>query len=86
MSWVFCQSSKFYLYDNETLLEGLLRTHHPVAYECCQGYCGTCKTRLIVHNGSITHTLPPLCHLEADEVLACCCLADGVIELIQTDT
>ena len=83
MGWVLGASERFYLHDGETLLDGLLRTGQDIPYECRQGYCGMCKTRLIVHSGDISHTLPPLYLLEQDEYLACCCVATGVIELYQ---
>ncbi len=83
MSWVLGGKQRFYLHDGETLLDGLLRTGHQPIYECRQVYCGMCKTRLIIHSGDVRHTLPPLCLLEPDEVLACCCVVTGVIELYQ---
>ncbi len=82
MAWVINQGQKFYLHDGETLLEGLLRTKQAITFECCQGYCGSCKTKIHKKAGEITHTLPPLCHLEPNEVLACCCQITGVIEII----
>lgn len=81
MGWVFGAKERFYLHEGESLLDGLLRTGNDTPYECRQGYCGMCKTRLIVHSGEIYHRLPPLCLLESDEVLACCCMATGTIEL-----
>lgn len=79
MSWVFYNNNRFYLHDNETLLTGLIRTDNRPTFECCQGYCGACKLKVAVINGSIQHTLPPLCHLDDDEVLACCCVVSGAV-------
>ena len=42
MGWVFTDETRFYLHENETLLDGMIRTEHKkVHYECRQGYCGT---------------------------------------------
>lgn len=82
MSWVIEQGERFYLHDNETLLGGLIRTKKTTNFECCQGYCGTCKVRIAIKNGDIAYTMPPLCHLDDDEVLACCCLVSGTIEIL----
>lgn len=82
MGWVITKNKRFYLHEGETLLNGLLRTEESLSFECRQGYCGTCKTRLKIHTGSTAHTLPPLCQLEGDEVLACCCVVTGVAEIL----
>lgn len=81
MAWVITDDSRFYLHEGETLLNGLIRTEKRPAFECCQGYCGACKLKLCVITGDICHTLPPLCQLDGDEVLACCCVVRGVVKL-----
>ncbi|MDO5651780.1 MAG: 2Fe-2S iron-sulfur cluster-binding protein [Moraxella sp.] len=85
MSWVIINDDKFYLHDGETLLQGLIRAGFSPKYECCQGYCGTCKTSIIEQTGTIQHTLPPLCLLADNEVLACCCVVNGTIKLANCD-
>lgn len=82
MGWVIDKNTSFYLHQDETLLDGLIRMDKPVAFECRQGYCGSCKTKIAIISGSVRHRLPPLCALADNEVLACCCLIDGSIELI----
>lgn len=82
MGWVIKGEKRFYLHEGETLLDGLLRTNQAVSFECRQGYCGTCKMRIAIKRGEIKHTLPPLYHLADDEVLACCCVLSGVVEIL----
>lgn len=82
MTWVIKDGKRFYLHENETLLAGLIRCEYSPSFECCQGYCGTCKMRVAIKAGSVSHTLPPLCLLEDGEVLACCCVLSGVVELL----
>lgn len=82
MSWIFVGQEKFYLHDNETLLTGLQRVGFTPNFECCQGYCGTCKLKIALQNGEIYHNLPPLCYLEDNEVLACCCKLNGTAQIL----
>ena len=80
MAWVFTDEMRFYLHDNETLLDGMIRTHHKDArFECRQGYCGSCRMRLKSATGSVRHTLSPLVMLDDDEVLACCRVSNGTL-------
>lgn len=80
MGWVFTDEMRFYLHDNETLLEGMLRTQHKeVRFECCQGYCGSCRMKVKANTGNLMCSHQPIAHLADDEVLACCCLSDGTL-------
>ena len=81
MSWVIINNDKFYLHEQETLLQGLIRQGYAPRYECCQGYCGACKTKIIARAGNVRHSLTPLCVLDEDEVLACCCVIAGTVTL-----
>lgn len=82
MSWIIDQHTAFYLHQDETLLDGLIRVNKPIAFECKQGYCGSCKVKISIISGDVRHRLIPLCQLADDEVLACCCLLNGSIKLI----
>lgn len=83
MSWIFVDEDKFYLHEGETLLQGLQRVGYTPNFECTQGYCGSCKIKITQIQGDSTHSLPPLCMLQEDEVLACCCLVRGTIAIHQ---
>lgn len=80
MGWVFTDEMRFYLHENETLLQGMRRTgHQAVRFECQQGYCGSCKMRVTAKTGKLVMTKKPIAMLEEDEVLACCCQATGTM-------
>lgn len=82
MGWVFTDEMRFYLHEGETLLDGMIRTGHTaVRYECRQGYCGACRMHIIGKTGDIHYKSPPIAHLEQHEVLACCCLATGSLQV-----
>ena len=82
MSWVFTDEMRFYLHANETLLEGMQRTEHTdLRYECREGYCGACRMRVVAKTGDIHYKNPPIAMLEPDEVLACCCVPTGVLQV-----
>ena len=65
-----CDKS-FALRENETLLEALERTGHEVEYQCREGYCGSCRIKLV--HGSVHYPQFPLAFVGSDECLPCCC-------------
>ncbi|MDO4776652.1 MAG: class I ribonucleotide reductase maintenance protein YfaE [Cardiobacteriaceae bacterium] len=68
------------LKEGETLLEGLERAGHDIEYQCRQGYCGSCRMRVI--SGDIHYPAgKPLAYLSRGEVLACCAVPAGDILL-----
>lgn len=82
MGWVFTDEARFYLHDNESLLDGMIRTEHQqVRYECRQGYCGACRMNLITNTGTVRYVRVPIAALGEDEVLACCCVLDGTAKV-----
>ena len=81
MTWVVTKRQRFYLHDGESLLDGLIRTGHDVSYQCKQGYCGSCRSRVIGHSLPITYPSPPMAHLKDDELLPCVCQIQGVVGL-----
>ena len=87
MTVINTDDTTFTLREHETLLEGLERTGHAVEYQCRNGFCGSCRIRLI--SGSISYTETPLAFVAPDEILPCCCTVteDITVEakLIQDD-
>lgn len=82
MGWVFTDEMRFYLHDNETLLDGMMRTEHKtLRYECRQGYCGACRMNLVTNTGAIRYVRTPIATLGEDEILACCCMLDGTVKV-----
>ncbi|ALF58977.1 class I ribonucleotide reductase maintenance protein YfaE [Psychrobacter urativorans] len=81
MTWVMTSKMQFYLHDDESLLDGLLRTGHDVNYQCREGYCGSCRVRNVSSSHPIAYPFVPLAMLEEDEILPCCCRVQGVIHI-----
>lgn len=81
MTWVFTSKTRFYLHEDETLLDGLLRTGHDVNFQCREGYCGSCRVKLTASSYPVHYATPPLAMVENNEILACCCQVKGMIHL-----
>lgn len=71
MTVITTNDKSFTLRENETLLEALERTGHDVEYQCCEGYCGSCRIKLI--KGDVSYQQLPLAFVASDECLPCCC-------------
>lgn len=50
-----------------------------VEYQCREGYCGSCRTKLVT--GQVTWLTEPLAFIQPGEILPCCCKAQGDIEI-----
>lgn len=61
----------FILQTGETLLEALERTGHRVEYQCRNGYCGSCRLKVLA--GQVCYATQPLAFIGQDEILPCCC-------------
>ncbi|MDR6248923.1 ferredoxin [Klebsiella variicola] len=48
-------------------------------YQCREGYCGSCRTRLV--SGQVDWLTEPLAFIQPGEILPCCCRAKGDIEI-----
>lgn len=84
MAWIFVNQEKFYLHDNETLLEGLIRQGYMPAYQCGEGYCGTCKIKRHANDdfsAEVNLVHKPLAMLEKDEILPCSSHIKGVLHI-----
>ncbi|MFB6349754.1 2Fe-2S iron-sulfur cluster-binding protein [Moraxella sp. ZJ142] len=78
MGWVFTDEMRFYLHENEVLLDGMIRTQHrQIRYECRQGYCGSCRMTVLAKTGEIHYIKKPIAVLADNEILACCCRLTG---------
>lgn len=76
------------LYGNEslieqqadsTLLESLESQNIELHSHCREGFCGTCRTKLI--SGEVEYIIDPLAYIDDDEILPCCCKAISNIEI-----
>lgn len=79
MTSVVTTDSRFQLLEGETLLEGLERTNHEVEFQCRAGYCGSCRTHLV--SGKVRYLTEPLAYIAKDEILPCCCVPDGPLQV-----
>ncbi|WP_114195373.1 class I ribonucleotide reductase maintenance protein YfaE [Edaphovirga cremea] len=58
----------------------VLESHNVVVeYQCREGYCGSCRMRLL--KGSVVYHQKPLAFIQDGEILPCCCSPDGDIEI-----
>jgi len=66
--------------ENRLSLLEVLESHRvAVEFQCRSGYCGACRLRLL--SGQVTYRQVPLAFIPPGEILPCCCLPDGDIEL-----
>ncbi|AFK62948.1 ferredoxin [Advenella kashmirensis WT001] len=79
MTSVVTTDSRFELLEGETLLEGLERTNHEVEFQCRAGYCGSCRTHLLA--GRVRYLTEPLAYIAKDEILPCCCVPVGPLQI-----
>ncbi|MCT8248453.1 class I ribonucleotide reductase maintenance protein YfaE [Proteus faecis] len=54
-----------------SLLDALEQKKIQVEYQCREGYCGSCRLRLV--HGDISYRNKPLAFTKANEILPCCC-------------
>ena len=52
--------------DNESVLETLERENIDVNYNCREGFCGVCRTKLL--SGSVDYRVEPLAFIDDDEI------------------
>ncbi|CAJ0992041.1 class I ribonucleotide reductase maintenance protein YfaE [Pantoea sp. Nvir] len=65
--------------DHPNLLTTLEAHNLCIEFQCREGYCGLCRTRLI--KGEVHYTEKPLAFLQKGEILPCCCLVTEEIEI-----
>lgn len=65
--------------EHSSLLDALESHRIPVEYQCREGYCGSCRTRLL--KGEVCYASRPLAFIQEGEILPCCCTAKGDIEI-----
>ncbi|MFJ5482034.1 class I ribonucleotide reductase maintenance protein YfaE [Pectobacterium actinidiae] len=65
--------------DGASLLDVLESNQVSIEYQCRSGYCGSCRLRLV--KGRVAYRQTPLACIQQDEILPCCCMPQGDIEL-----
>lgn len=64
------ESKEFPSVNGESILESLERANVDMNYNCREGYCGVCRTKLLA--GSVEYKIEPLAFIDDDEILTCC--------------
>ncbi len=62
-----------------SLLQTLEVHQLDVEYQCREGYCGSCRVKLC--KGKVCYANTPLAFIQQGEILPCCCLPVGDIEI-----
>ncbi len=65
--------------EHNNLLEIFEQNKLVVEYQCREGYCGSCRMRLV--KGEVAYTQKPLAFIQDGDILPCCCMPVGDIEL-----
>lgn len=65
--------------DHPNLLTTLEAHNYQVEFQCREGYCGSCRMRLV--KGEVSYAEKPLAFIQPGEILPCCCKAKGDIEI-----
>lgn len=62
-----------------SLLEALEQQKIQIEYQCREGYCGSCRLRLV--KGNVCYRNQPLAFVQDDEILPCSCHPTSDIEV-----
>jgi ferredoxin len=73
------EGSALSVHDGETVLETLERFKVEVNYNCREGFCGVCRTKLL--SGTVEYKIEPLAFIDDDEILSCCSLPTSNISI-----
>jgi ferredoxin len=65
--------------DGESVLETLERANIDVHYNCREGFCGVCRTKLLA--GTVEYRVEPLAFIDDDEILSCCTIPTSNIKI-----
>lgn len=65
--------------ESESVLEALERANVEVNYNCREGFCGVCRTKLL--SGTVEYKIEPLAFIDDDEILSCCTLPSSNISI-----
>lgn len=63
----------------EAILDALESNGIDAQFNCREGFCGVCRTKLL--SGSVSYLLDPLAFIDDDEILTCCTTPNSDIEI-----
>ncbi len=69
----------FHFNQKTSLLTAIENQGFRPEYQCRNGYCGACRTKLI--SGKVSYPNPPLAFVNQNEVLLCYCQVEEDLEL-----
>ncbi len=74
------KSNRHFSYDNsQSLLNAVEKNGVYPEYQCREGFCGACRTKL--KKGKVSYKNPPLAFLNSEEILLCCCKVESDLEI-----
>ena len=73
------KDGSFQLDEKENLLDALKRHNYEVDSQCCSGFCGACRIKIL--SGKVSYPDPPIAFVAADEILPCCCMVEENLNL-----
>lgn len=76
---IFIDDKELQVQDGETVLEALERAGYEANYNCREGFCGVCRTKLLA--GSVEYKVDPLAFIDEDEILSCCTTPSSDIKI-----
>ncbi|WP_284216268.1 class I ribonucleotide reductase maintenance protein YfaE [Agaribacter marinus] len=73
------KDARFTFEGEDNLLIAMEKQNIDVHYHCREGFCGACRTKIC--KGKVEYVIDPLAFIDDDEVLVCCCIPVGDVEL-----
>lgn len=74
------KSQRTILVDNRISLLQALEIHGiSPEYQCRNGFCGACRTK--IYQGKVSYPTPPLAYFHHNEILLCCCKVESDLVL-----
>jgi ferredoxin len=64
-----------------SLLDSIEAQSLDIDYNCRAGFCGSCKAELVTGDIEYIQAPNPICSLQEDEILTCCCRPKTDVEL-----
>jgi len=65
--------------DGDSVLETLEKANLDVHFNCREGYCGVCRTKLLA--GTVEYRVEPLAFIDDDEILTCCTIPTSNLKI-----
>lgn len=80
MAKITTSDGEFELPYGENLLQMLEKLDYSVEYQCRNGYCGSCRLKLL--SGGVSYMQIPMAYMQPDEILPCCCHVETDLQIV----